>query len=82
MRKTVAVKYDEMLPAPFIVASGRGELALAIERIARDWGVEIIKQPELAESLIDLEPGAFIPEAFYKIIAEILIFVRDLKERK
>lgn len=82
MRKTVAVKYDEMLPAPFIVASGRGELALAIERIASDWGVEIIKQPELAEFLIDLEPGAFIPEAFYKIIAEILIFVRDLKERK
>ena len=79
-RKAVAVQYDATLPAPVITSKGRRELAEALEEIARAHGVEIVRSSELAESLIELEIGSFIPEAFYGIMAEILVFVRKLKE--
>lgn len=79
--KAVAVTYDESLPAPFISASGEGELALAIERIASEHGVRIISSPDLADSLVKLDVGSFVPEEYYGIMAEILAFVRKLKER-
>jgi type III secretion system FlhB-like substrate exporter len=78
-KKAVAVKYIDSLPAPFVSAKGKGEVALAIERIARAHGVNIVPNPELAESLIDIDIASFIPEMYYEIIAELLVFVRKLK---
>ena len=80
-QKAVALKYDESLPAPFIVAKGKGKLAAAIRKIAETHDIEIIQSSELAENLIELDIGSFIPEAYYAIIAEILVFVRNLQER-
>ena len=80
-QKAIAVRYDESLPAPFIIAKGKGELAEAIKRIAEDHDIQIVQSSELAESLIELDVGSFIPEAYYAIIAEILVFVRNLQER-
>ena len=34
--------------------------------------------PALADSLIELEVGSLIPEEFYLIIAELLVYVRSL----
>ena len=82
MEKAVAIKYDTQLPAPFVVAKGKGELAAIIESIARENGVNIARIPDLADALIDLEIGSFIPEEFYGIIAELLIFVRSLREAR
>ncbi len=82
MEKAVAIKYDSQLPAPFVVAKGKGELAAIIESIARENGVNIARIPDLADALIDLEIGSFIPEEFYGIIAELLIFVRSLREAR
>ena len=79
VEKAVAIKYDESLPAPFVLAKGRGDLARIIEEIAKRNGVEITKMPQLADSLIDLDLGSLIPEKYYEIIAELLIFVRGLK---
>ena len=81
MDKAVAVKYNQDLPAPFILAKGRGELAEIIAKIAGKNGVEIINMPELADNLIELEAGSLIPEEYYEIIAELLVFVRDLQKR-
>ena len=81
MEKAVAIKYDSELPAPFVLAKGRGELAGIIESIARENGVNIARIPDLADALIDLEIGSFIPEEFYAIVAELLIFVRNLREK-
>lgn len=80
MEKAVAIKYDNELPAPFVLAKGKGELAKIIESIARDNGINVAQIPNLADALIDLEIGSFIPEEYYKIIAELLIFVRNLRE--
>lgn len=81
MDKAVAVKYNQDLPAPFILAKGRGELAEIIAKIAGKNGVEIINMPELADNLIELEAGSLIPEEYYEIIAELLVFVRNLQKR-
>jgi type III secretion system FlhB-like substrate exporter len=80
-QKAVAVKYDDSLPAPFIIAKGKGELASAIRKIAKEHNIQIVQSEELADHLIELDIGSFIPEAYYAIIAEILIFVRNLQER-
>ena len=80
MEKAIALKYSADLPAPFIAASGRGELARRIKRIAAENHIHIAQIPHLAESLIILEMGSYIPEEYYEIIAELLIFVRDIED--
>jgi type III secretion system FlhB-like substrate exporter len=79
MEKAVAVKYTEELPAPFIVAKGKGHIAAIIKKIAEEHNINIVYLPELVDSLIEIDIGNFIPEEYYRIIAEILIFVRNLQ---
>ena len=75
----VALQYTEDLPAPIILASGRGPMAEAIRRIARESGVTIIADTDLADSLIQLDVNTLIPESLYGVIAELLVFVRNLR---
>jgi len=79
-KTAVAVTYLKDLPAPFIVAKGRRELAERLLEIAENCGVEIVTEPELSETLYQLDVGSFIPEQLYEIIARILAQV--LKIRK
>jgi type III secretion system FlhB-like substrate exporter len=78
----VALQYSDDLPAPIVLASGRGPLAEAIKRIARESGVTLVADAELAESLIQLDVNTFIPESLYGVIAELLVFVRSLRMEK
>jgi len=75
----VALQYSDDLPAPIVLASGRGPLAEAIMRIARESGVTLVADPDLAASLIQLDVNTLIPESLYGAIAEILVFVRNLR---
>jgi len=75
----VALHYNEDLPAPLVVASGRGVLAEAITRIARENGVPLVADPDLAASLIELDVNTLIPESLYEVIAHLLVFVRGLR---
>jgi type III secretion system FlhB-like substrate exporter len=75
MEKAVALKYTKELPAPFILAKGKGDLARKIKAIALANGVSIVEDHLLAEGLIDLELGSLIPEEYYEIIAKIFVFV-------
>jgi flagellar biosynthesis protein len=75
----VALQYSDDLPAPIVLASGRGPLAEAIMRIARENGVTLVADPDLAASLIQLDVNTLIPESLYGVIAEILVFVRNLR---
>jgi flagellar biosynthesis protein len=79
IKKAIAVRYIENLPAPFVSAKGKGQIAIAIEKIAEAHGVQIVSDPELLESLIDIDVASFIPEIYYEIIAELLVFVKKLK---
>ena len=77
--KAVAIHYTEELPAPIVLASGRGQVAEAIVRIARESGVTLVADPVLADALIPLEINSLIPESLYEVIAALLVFVRGLK---
>lgn len=81
MEKAVAIRYERSLPAPMIVARGRGELARRIREIAAEHGIALVREPEVAEALVTLEVGTFIPEEFYEIIAELLVFVSQVEGR-
>ena len=74
-RTSVALQYDSRLPAPMVVARGKGELAQRLNALAREHGVPVVDAPEVAEALVLADPGEFIPEAFYEAVAEILGFV-------
>jgi type III secretion system FlhB-like substrate exporter len=76
MEKAAAIQYTEDLPAPIVLARGKGLLAKRIKEIALEQGIQIVDQPELADALVELPLGSLIPEEFYRIIAEILVFVR------
>ena len=75
----VALHYNEDLPAPMVVASGRGAVAEVITRIALESGVPVVADPDLAASLIELDVNTLIPESLYEVIASLLVFVRGLK---
>ncbi len=74
MEKAAAIQYSEEYPAPIILASGKGPLARRIKQIAAEQGIEIVDEPQLADALVELPLGSLIPEQFYKIVAEILVF--------
>jgi flagellar biosynthesis protein len=75
----VALHYNDDLPAPIVLASGRGVIAEAITRIARENGVPLVADPGLVASLIELDVNTLIPESLYEIIAQLLVFVRGLR---
>jgi flagellar biosynthesis protein len=74
----VALRYTDDLPAPLVVASGRGALAEAILRIAKESGVPVVADAPLLDSLMELDVDTLIPEELYGVIAELLVFVRGL----
>jgi flagellar biosynthesis protein len=81
MKKAAAVTYHEDLPAPVLVAKGKGAVAEKLIEIARANNITITEQAELTDRLIDLDIGELIPEKFYSIMAEILAFVYKTENR-
>ena len=72
----VALHYDKSaMPVPRVVAKGRGEVGEAILRLAAEHGVPIEQNPALAEALSQVELGEDIPDALYRAVAEVLIFI-------
>ena len=72
----VALQYDKSaVPVPRVVAKGRGETGEAILALAREHGVPIEENAPLAEALAQVELGDDIPEALYRAVAEVLIFI-------
>jgi len=61
--------------APEIVAKGYGHLAEHILEVARERGVPVREDADLAGTLSRLETGTQIPEELYQAIADVLAFV-------
>ena len=75
----VALKYDPSLKdAPFVVAKGKGELALRIIEEARESGVPVVSSPEIIHDLYELEILEEIPQELYTAVAEIILFLSEL----
>jgi flagellar biosynthesis protein len=69
----VALHYDGEA-APRVTASGRGEVAEAICRIAAAHGVPHWEDPQLAVALAQIELGAEVPVELYRAVAEVIAF--------
>ncbi len=80
MNRAVAIQYDKKLPAPFITARGKGFLADRLMRIAEEYSIPVVKDDLLSETLYIMEPGQYIPEEVFGIVAEILVFIKETQE--
>jgi len=80
----VALKYDpEKDSAPKVIAKGVDEVAQRIKAIAIENGVHIHEDKQLARALYKAcDIGDVIPREFFKVVAEILAFVYQLKMQK
>jgi type III secretion protein U len=69
----VALRYDtEECDAPYLVAKGQEEDALALRREARRLGIPVLRDVPLARSLIHYDIGEPIPEELYQAAAAVL----------
>jgi len=72
----VALRYDlERDRAPRIAARGFEEIARAIKELAREHGVPIYEDADLAGLLVKLDVGVEIPEKLYDVVAEVFAFL-------
>jgi flagellar biosynthesis protein len=72
----VALQYQKgTVPVPRVVAKGRGDSGQAILKLAREHGVPIEQNAPLAEALAQVDLGEDIPEALYRAVAAVLIFI-------
>ena len=80
----VAVKYDDVSHnAPVVVAKGADNVAMRIVDIAKANNVTLVENRPLARGLYDsVEVNKEIPAEFYRAVAEVLVFVYNLREQK
>lgn len=85
-KAAVALKYNpDENNAPVVVASGMGELAKRIIKIADDNGVPIYRDDSTAALLVMLNSGERIPTELYQVVAsiyaQIVYDANDMKKR-
>ncbi|EKE03541.1 MAG: hypothetical protein ACD_20C00191G0018 [uncultured bacterium] len=79
----VAIKYEtEDMQAPKVVAKGTELFAKKIIEIAKQHNVPVVENPPVARALFRLvDINREIPPELYKAVAEILMFVYNLRKR-
>ena len=78
----IALKYDENLVAPQIIAKGAELIAQKIKEIAREHNIPIVENKPLARTIFKtLKIGQVIPRELYAAVAEVLSYVYRLKKK-
>ena len=78
----VALRYEQGMTAPEVVAKGKNIVAQRIKEIARQYGVTIVENRPLARALYAMvDVGGIVPQELYKAVAEVLAYVYRLKRR-
>ena len=73
-RTAIALQYQHP-GVPRVTAKGKGAVADRIVATARAAGVAVEENPALAEALAHVELDDEIPEALYKAVARVIVFV-------
>src|SRR3954468_4059963 len=68
--------------APKVVAAGKGHIAASILERAREAGVPVHRDPELASALSQLALGDEIPEQMWTAVAQVLAWAYGLSEKR
>ncbi len=76
-----ALKYDaQKMESPVLLAKGTELFAKKIIEIAKEHSIPVIENPPVARAIFRMvEINATIPPELYKAVAEILIFVYNLR---
>jgi len=75
---TAALRYTGT-GAPRVVAAGRGHVAGTILARAREAGVPVHRDPELADMLAALALGDEVPEELWTAVAQVLAWAYSLE---
>jgi type III secretion protein U len=78
----IAIDYDrETTPIPSIAAKGEDHVARAMRAAAEEAGVPIVRNVSLARDLLArAEVGEIIPADLFEIIAEVILWAREVRE--
>lgn len=78
----VALKYDESMVAPRVIAKGADLIAEKIRNLARENNIPIVENKPLARTMFKtLKIGQSIPRELYTAVAEVLSYVYRLKKK-
>jgi flagellar biosynthesis protein FlhB len=76
----VALRYEERMRAPLVVAKGTDLVAARIREIATEHSVPIFEAPPLARALYhNVEIGSEIPATLYVAVAQVLTYIYQLR---
>ncbi len=81
VREAVALEYEPSKSAPRVVAAGRGHVAENIIAKAIENDVPIHADADLAHSLNMLQIGQEIPAELYSVVAQVLLYVKDIDSK-
>lgn len=76
-KKAVAVRYEEGLEAPVVVAKGSGKTAQKIIEVAQNNDILIKEDTTLVNVLDSVETGSYVPSEAWAALAVIYSFILD-----
>lgn len=78
-----ALRFDpEKDAAPQLIAKGIGLVAENIIKKAEEHNVPIYEDEKLSQQLKQLEIGEQIPFELYEVVAEVLVFIGSVDQKK
>ena len=78
-----ALKYDDTMVAPRLIAKGADFMAEKIKALAREHGIPVVENKPLARTIFKtLKIGQTIPRELYTAVAEVLSYVFRLKKKR
>lgn len=78
----VALKYDDSLPAPQLIAKGADLVAEKIKELAREHNIPVIENKPLARTIYKtMKLGQVIPRELFVAVAEVLSYVYRLRRK-
>lgn len=81
-QKAAALRYDKSKEnAPRVIAKGDGKAADNIIKVAELHNLPIKKDEDLIELLSKVELDKEVPEALYKVVAELFSFVYKMTKK-
>ena len=77
----IAISYDrETCPVPTVTAKGEDDDALAMRQAAQEAGVPVLRNIDLARSLLaEAEPGEIVPAELFDIIATVILWAQEVR---
>lgn len=78
---SVALKYDETMRAPTVVAKGQDLIAARIRELGEENNVPLFSAPPLARALYgSTRLGQEVPAGLYTVVAQVLAYVYQIRD--